>query len=79
MTPPLSCLIRKVRMTTIQDVADAAGVSKMTVSNVINHKPNVSDATRRRVSAAIKQLDYQLDLAASALSSGRNGIVEIVV
>ena len=66
-------------MTTIQDVADAAGVSKMTVSNVINNKPNVSNVTRQRVLDAIDDLDYRLNLAASALSSGHNGFVEVVV
>lgn len=66
-------------MTTIQDVAAAAGVSKMTVSNVINNKPNVGAATRVRVRAAIEQLNYRPNIAASALSSGRNGFVEIVV
>lgn len=52
---------------TIRDVAAAAGVSAMTVSNVINGKNRfVSDDTRRRVMRAIRQLDYRL------LSSGRN-------
>jgi DNA-binding LacI/PurR family transcriptional regulator len=52
---------------TIRDVAEAAGVSPMTVSNVINGKTRfVSEDTRRRVMHAIEQLDYRL------LSSGRN-------
>lgn len=65
--------------TTIQDVAEAAGVSKMTVSNVVNGKPNVGAATRRRVLETIEKLDYRPNVAASALSSGRNGFVEIIV
>ena len=36
----------------IEDVAEAAGVSMKTVSRVLNHEPNVSDATRKRVEAA---------------------------
>ncbi len=52
---------------TIRDVAAAAEVSPMTVSNVINGKFRfVSDETRQRVVRTIKQLDYRL------LSSGRN-------
>lgn len=52
---------------TIRDVAAAAGVSAMTVSNVINGRNRfVGDDTRRRVMRAIQQLDYRL------LSSGRN-------
>lgn len=52
---------------TLQDVAAAAGVSPMTVSNVINGKlGSVSDETRRRVLKNMELLDYRL------LSSGRN-------
>ena len=36
-------------MATIQDVAKAAGVSAMTVSNVVNDHPNVRRATREKV------------------------------
>jgi DNA-binding LacI/PurR family transcriptional regulator len=61
-TPPAS---RK--RATIRDVAAAAGVSAMTVSNVINGKLRfVSEETRRRVLKEMQQLDYRL------LSSGRN-------
>ena len=57
----------KRQRVTIRDVAALAGVSAMTVSNVINGKHRyVSDETRRRVMRVIQQLDYRL------LSSGRN-------
>ena len=39
---------------TIQDVARAAGVSAMTVSNVINNKGNIGEATPQFVLAIIK-------------------------
>jgi DNA-binding LacI/PurR family transcriptional regulator len=42
---------------TIQDVARAAGVSPMTVSNVINDAPHVRTATRQKVLAAMARLD----------------------
>ena len=44
--------------TTLADVARLAGVFKMTVSNVINEKPGMSEETRRRVLAAIEQSGY---------------------
>ncbi len=44
---------------TIKDVADRAGVSSATVSNVINDKGKVSEATRRAVMDVIEQLNYR--------------------
>jgi len=43
---------------TVRDVARLAGVSAMTVSRVVNCEPRVSEATRRRVEAAIAELGY---------------------
>lgn len=44
---------------TISDVAGRAGVSKATVSAVLNDKGTVADATRERVVAAIRALNYR--------------------
>lgn len=44
---------------TISDVAREAGVSKATVSAVLNDKPTVSEATRDRVAAVIERLNYR--------------------
>lgn len=43
---------------TIKDVARKVGVTPATVSMVINNKPRISDETRRKVMAAIEELDY---------------------
>jgi len=43
---------------TIKDVAKRVGVTPATVSMVINHKPRISDETRRKVMEAIEELDY---------------------
>ena len=43
----------------ISDVASAAGVSVSTVSKVLNHRPDVSLDTRRRVLEAIERLGYR--------------------
>ena len=64
---------------TIHDVAKLAGVSFKTVSNVINHFPHVSDATRARVQSAIDELGYQPNLSARSLRSGRSGVIGLAV
>ncbi|MEI2778837.1 MAG: LacI family DNA-binding transcriptional regulator [Tetrasphaera sp.] len=52
---------------TINDVAAAAGVSRSTVSLVLNKRGRVSDHTRRRVRAAMVDLDYVYDRRAANL------------
>ena len=64
---------------TMADVARSAGVSTMTVSNVINGRPRVGAATRERVLAAINELGYQVNLAARHLRAGRTGVVGLAV
>jgi len=43
---------------TLKEVAEAAGVSTMTVSNVLHNRPNVGDLVRKRVLKEIKKLGY---------------------
>lgn len=45
-------------MATIQDVANAAGVSTATVSRILNNSPNVLPETRGRVMAVIEEMNY---------------------
>ncbi|WP_074946902.1 LacI family DNA-binding transcriptional regulator [Jiangella alba] len=61
------------------DVADAAGVSAMTVSNVINGRPGVGAETRLRVLRTISRLGYQVNHAARHLRAGRTGAVGLIV
>jgi DNA-binding LacI/PurR family transcriptional regulator len=68
-----------VSVATIQDVAKAAGVSAMTVSNVINDHPHVRPATRERVLAAMARLDYRVNVAARNLRKGRTGTIGLAV
>ncbi len=60
------------------DVALAAGVSRKTVSRVLNGEPYVSDEARRRVLAAAEELGYRLNHAARALASGRTRSLGVV-
>ncbi|MET8076592.1 LacI family DNA-binding transcriptional regulator [Streptomyces sp. NPDC005303] len=60
------------------DVATLAGVSRKTVSRVLNNEPYVSDESRRRVLTAAEELGYRLNHAARALASGRTRSVGVV-
>ena len=66
-------------MPTLKDVAKASGVSVMTVSNVVNGRPRVSEATRRRVLAAVDELGYQVNLTARSLRAGRSGTIALSI
>lgn len=66
-------------MPTLKDVAKASGVSVMTVSNVVNGRPRVSEATRLRVLAAVDELGYQVNLTARSLRAGRSGTIALSI
>lgn len=69
-----------VRRVTREDVARLAGVSVPVVSFVLNNGPkNVSDQTRARVLAAVRQLGYRPNAAARALRRGRSDLLGIIV
>ncbi|MCG5215597.1 LacI family DNA-binding transcriptional regulator [Streptosporangium sp. KLBMP 9127] len=61
------------------DVAKLAGVSGQTVSRVVNGNDRVTDATRTKVEAAMKQLGYRANIAARALATGRFGTIGVVM
>ena len=66
-------------MVTMQDVARRAGVSVMTVSNVVNEQPHVRATTRAKVLEAISELGYHVNTAARSLRQGRTGVVVLAV
>jgi len=66
-------------MTTIYDIAKAAGVTAATVSNVLADKGSVSVATRARIMKYVRELNYQPNLVARSLIKGRTGIIGFVV
>ena len=65
-------------MTTIARVAQEAGVGVGTVSRVINGSTAVSEETRRRVLEVVKELGYQPNATARALSTGRTRAVGVI-
>lgn len=64
---------------TLNKIAKIAGVSKSTVSRVINNDPNVSPRTRAKVQAVIDTEQYQLNPAARALASRHTRILGVVI
>ncbi|WP_030159493.1 LacI family DNA-binding transcriptional regulator [Glycomyces sp. NRRL B-16210] len=66
-------------MVTMSDVARLAGVSKMTVSNVVNNRAGVSDPVRLRVLEAIQKSGYRLNVNARTLKAGRTGVIGLAV
>lgn len=68
----------KRKRATIEDVAALAGVSRQTVSRVLNDKDLVAEETRTRVLAAIEELDYRPNATARSLASRRTYVLGIV-
>lgn len=66
-------------MVTIYEVSAKAGVSLATVSRVINNNVKVSDKTREKVQAAMKELDYRPNTIAQSLASKRSNSIGILV
>jgi DNA-binding LacI/PurR family transcriptional regulator len=70
---------QKKRAVTIETVAAEAGVSKTTVSFVINDNPTISAPTRKKVREVIERLGYQPNVNARNLSSRRTRAVTVLV
>lgn len=63
----------------LNDVAERAGVSTATVSRALRGLPVVSEATRTRIVAIAEELGYVISPSASRLASGRTHTVGVVV
>ncbi|MDV9190309.1 LacI family DNA-binding transcriptional regulator [Streptomyces sp. SR27] len=66
-------------MVTMQDVAERAGVTKQTVSNVLSGRVAVRPGTEARVRAAIAELGYVPNLVARSLATGSTRTVGLFV
>jgi DNA-binding LacI/PurR family transcriptional regulator len=60
---------------TLQDVADHAGVSMKTVSNVVNDYQHISPRMRERVRSAIDELGYRPNRSGRSLATGRSSMI----
>jgi LacI family transcriptional regulator len=70
---------REARETTILDVAREAGVSKSTVSRVLNGSPHVAQATRGRVLEIVSRLDFRANVAARGLRTTKSSLVGLLL
>jgi LacI family transcriptional regulator len=71
-------MMQKTGLPTINDVARIAGVSKKTVSRVINRSPLLSDDTRKHVEGVIANLGYVPNPQARALALRRNFLIGLI-
>lgn len=63
---------------TMKDVANHAGVSVATVSNVLNNVPNkTTEDTRTKVLQSVKDMHYRMDMTARSLSMGKSNLLGI--
>lgn len=67
------------KVISIEDIAQAAGVSITTVSRVINKFPTVKEANRKSVEEAIKKFNFKPNLAAQRLASGSNNTIGLEI
>lgn len=68
----------KAKRARIQDVAEKAGVSMMTVSRVLNQDAKVSDKTRQKVMAVVKELNYRPNVSARRLASSKSFFIGLL-
>lgn len=66
-------------MSTIEDVAKLAGLSRTTVSRVINNHPYVSEDKRKLVIEAMNQLGYVPNSSARSLRSQKTDVIALFV
>jgi LacI family transcriptional regulator len=66
------------KKTTIYEVAKEAGVSRQTVSRVLNNRPDVSRETRKRIKDIMERLEYHPSAIARSLSSPKSYTLGVV-
>jgi LacI family transcriptional regulator len=63
----------------MKDIAKDLGISAVTVSKVLRDHPDIGEETRERVLKRVKELDYQPNVLARSLVTGRSYLVGLIV
>ncbi len=63
----------------LEQIAKLSGVSRSTVSRVVNNDPNVSKVTREKVMQVVKRVNYTPNAAARGLAVGRTHVLGLVI
>ncbi len=66
-------------MSTLRDVAERSGVTVTTVSRMLNGRGYVSEKTKKKIRQAMKELNYQPNAFARALSLNRSNFIGLIV
>jgi LacI family transcriptional regulator len=66
-------------LATLKDIADVLGLSAATVSRALNGFPEVNVATRARVEALAREMNYRPNQLAQKLVSGRSGMIGVIL
>ena len=64
---------------TLEEIGRMAGVSRSTVSRVVNNEKSVRPEVRERVQAVISETGYRPNAAARSLASNRTGVIGLVI
>lgn len=70
---------KQTRQLTLEDIGKLAGVSRATVSRVINNYPHITTEVRERVQSVISQTGYRPNKIAQSLVSNKTGVIGLVI
>jgi len=63
----------------MKDIAKELGLSVVTISKVLRNHPDIAEETRERVLRRVKELDYQPNITARSLVTGRSYLIALIV
>jgi LacI family transcriptional regulator len=66
-------------MVRLKDIAEDLGLSVVTISKVLRNHPDIAEETRQRVLKRVQELDYQPNITARSLVTGRSYLIGLVV
>ncbi|NDJ60353.1 MAG: LacI family transcriptional regulator, partial [Chloroflexi bacterium] len=70
---------KSTRKLTLDDIGTLAGVSRATVSRVINNYPHIAPEVRERVQNVIRETGYSPNKIAQSLASSTSGVIGLVI